>query len=86
MAAVSFIVDGTEDDAITADAGRAYLRFELEPGQPMVWWNFGATYDATIRTPLEAGSPAVFSGTLAQKAVSFKKDTLNAIVSVSASA
>lgn len=86
MAAVSFTVDGTEDNAITADVARTYLDFHLEPGQPMVWWNFGTTYDATIREPLMPGVPRVFTGAVAQKAVSFKKDTLNAIIGVSAAA
>jgi hypothetical protein len=86
MAAIQFTVDGTEDNAITADVARTYLSFELAPGQPMVWWNFGTTYDATIRTPLEAGAPRAFSGTLAQSAVSFKLDTLNAIVQVGVAA
>jgi hypothetical protein len=72
MAAIT--VDGTEDNAIAADASRTYLQFQVQTGTYPVRWSFGATYDTGDNQLLQPGDPMIITGTIAQLAVSFKKE------------
>lgn len=67
-------VDGTENAAIAADASRTYMQFQVQVGTYPVRWSFGATYDTTDNQLLQPGDPMIITGTIAQLAVSFKKE------------
>ncbi len=67
-------VDGTEDNAVAADAARTVLAFQLRKGTYPVRWSFGATYDTGDNLLLDTTDIITLTGTPAQYAISFKAD------------
>ncbi len=67
-------VDGTENNAVAADAARTVLIIKLVKGTYPVRWSFGATYDTGDNQLLDTTDVIVLTGTPAQYAISFLRD------------